>query len=361
VHKPDDGKFSSFPTVAGGITRLACARVQAAGIEPDPLVAEAGLTFEQIKDRSARFSVRHQIRFLNLAATALKDELLGFHLALTCDLRELGLLYYVPASSQTLGEGLRRAARYTSMINESLCVQCREGTGLRIIFDYVGVGRYTDRHQIEFCVTILTRLCRHLTRRHLVPTRARIAHRSDRVISKLATFLGSDIEFNAKGDEVAFELAASDMPVLNADPYLNELLIASAEEAMARRSKTGGTFETKVENAIAPLLPHGKPEVSEIARRLGMSQRTLARRLASEGLNFTELMEALRAKLARKYLSDPTLPISEIAWLLGYQEASAFTHAFKRWTGKPPREARLRPEFQGRGQEEVQLRRTQLS
>jgi AraC-like DNA-binding protein len=338
--KLDAANFSSFPTAIGGIARLASARVQAAGINPEPLLEEAGLSVEQIEDRGARLSVQRQIRFLDLAAGAVQDELLGFHLAKTCDLRELGLLYYVAASSPTLGEGLRRLARYTSISNEGLSVQYFEGRKVRILVDYVGVPRHSDRHQIEFCLTILMRLCRHLTHSRLVPTRVRIAHRRDRALSKLAAFLGSEIEFNAECDEVAFDGAITAMPLVSADPYLNELLIAFCEEAMSRRQKTRGTFESKVENAVAPLLPHGRVGVGEIARRLGVSHRTLARQLASEGLTFTGLLETLRLELARTYLSDPALPISQIAWLLGYREVSAFTHAFKRWTGKTPSEMR---------------------
>jgi AraC-like DNA-binding protein len=342
MHKLDSRHFDSFPTAMGILTRLACARVQAAGIKPEPLLTEAGLPLEQVKDRSARLSVRHQIKFLNLASRALRDELLGFHIAEASDVRELGFLYYVPASSPTLGEGLRRAARYTSMVNEGLSIEYRDGEDIRIIFDYVSVPRHSDRHQIEACLTILIRLCRHLTRRHLTPTRVKIAHRGGPAISKVAAFLGSEIESNARSDEVVFAAAVRDVPIVSADPYLNEFLISSAEQAMARRSRTCSSLASKVENAMAPLLPHRRAGVGEIARELGMSQRTLARQLAVEGLTFTELLESLREDLARKYLSDPALPISEIAWLLGYQEVSAFTHAFKRWTGKPPREARVR-------------------
>jgi AraC-like DNA-binding protein len=338
--KLDAANFSSLPTAIGSIARLANARVQAAGINPEPLLEEAGLTVEQIEDRGTRLSVQRQIRFLDLAAGALQDELLGFHLAQTCDLRELGLLYYVAASSQTLGEGLRRLARYTSISNEGLCVQYFEGKRVKIIVDYVGVPRHSDRHQIEFCLTILMRLCRHLTQSRLVPTRVKIAHRRDRALSKLAAFLGNDIEFNAERDEVTFDGVITGMPLVSADPYLNELLISFCEEAMSRRRKARGTFESKVENAVAPLLPHGRVGVGEIARRLGMSNRTFARQLASEGLTFTGLLETLRVELARTYLSDPALPISQIAWLLGYREVSAFTHAFKRWTGKTPSEMR---------------------
>jgi AraC-like DNA-binding protein len=70
----------------------------------------------------------------------------------------------------------------------------------------------------------------------------------------------------------------------------------------------------------------------------------LARRLAAEGLTFTDLLEALRGDLARRHLADEGLTISQVAWLLGYQEISAFTHAFKRWTGMTPSEARARHE-----------------
>jgi AraC-like DNA-binding protein len=76
-----------------------------------------------------------------------------------------------------------------------------------------------------------------------------------------------------------------------------------------------------------------------------MSQRTLARRLSSDGLTFSGIVDELKADLANRYLRDEDLAISEIAWLLGYSEVSAFTHAFKRWTGKTPREMRSQGEF----------------
>jgi AraC-like DNA-binding protein len=92
-----------------------------------------------------------------------------------------------------------------------------------------------------------------------------------------------------------------------------------------------------------PLLPHGKAHADEIAKRLGLSQRTFARRLSSEGLTFSGLLERLRLELANRYLLDRNLTISQIAWLLGYQEVSGFSHAFKRWSGKTPRAARTGP------------------
>jgi AraC-like DNA-binding protein len=89
-----------------------------------------------------------------------------------------------------------------------------------------------------------------------------------------------------------------------------------------------------------PLLPHGKARVDEIARRLGVSQRTLARRLSMEQMSFSAVLERLKIDLADRYLADDGLSISQVAWLLGYQEVSSFTHAFKRWTSKTPRQVR---------------------
>jgi AraC-like DNA-binding protein len=344
VSDVDTKRLGTVPTAAGMIARLAYARVREAGIELDSLLKKAALTEQQITDRGARFAVNRQIRFLNLAASALQDEFLGYHLAQQLlDLRELGMLFYVAASSETLGDALQRMARYSSTVNEGLSLKCIAGEEIRFVYQYVGVVRYLDRHQIEFFMTLLIRLCRHLTGLRLAPSRARIMHRrSNPAGSELAAYFGGKITFGASADELIFVGNIKDIKVTSADPYLNELLVANCEQALSHRCANKGTFRVAVENAIVPLLPHGKVRASEIATRLGLSQRTSARRLALEGVTFSEVLESLRGDLAKQYLSDADLSISRIAWLLGYQEVSAFTHAFKRWTGKTPREARAR-------------------
>jgi AraC-like DNA-binding protein len=272
----------------------------------------------------------------------LGDRFLGFHLAQSPDLRGLGLLFYIAASSDTLGEALERAARYSSIVNEGVSLHCRRGRDIRIVFEYVGVARHLDRHQIEFLMTALIRLCRQLTGVQLMPSHVRIAHRRlGGEDSQLASYFGSNIVFGAKIDELTFA-RAEDLPVTSADPYLNALLVANCEQALSHRRLPPRSYRLTVANAIAPLLPHGEVRASHIAARLGLSQRTLARRLAMESATFSQVLQNLRSDLARQYLSDPQLSVSRVAWLLGYQEVSAFTHAFKRWSGKAPREARAK-------------------
>jgi len=149
----------------GGVTRLAYARARQAGVAVEPLLAKAGLTEGQLLDRLARIKVRNQIDFLELVAQAVGDAFLGFHLAQGCDPRALGLLYYVAASSRTMGDAWRRGARYTTVVNEGLSLRFVDGPQVRLVFDYVGVPRHIDRHQIEFSMTALMRVCRQLTAR----------------------------------------------------------------------------------------------------------------------------------------------------------------------------------------------------
>jgi AraC-like DNA-binding protein len=340
VRDSNGNDLDTFPSAMGIITRLACGRARQEGVEVELLLRKAGLRHQQIDDPCARLAVKSQIRFLELAATTLKDEYLGFHLAQKFDLRMGGLFYYVLASSDTLGEALQRGVRYSAIVNEGITLRLRDGKGIRINFEYAGVARHSDRHQIEFSMVTLVRICRQLTNRHVRPSSVSFTHRRKDDASELRTFFGGDVTFGAAVDELAFPTSIQQMMVVDADPYLNDLLIKYCEQALTARSTKQSSFGLNVENVIALHLPHGKARVGEIARKLGVSQRTLARRLSSEGLTFANVLQRLKSDLAKRHLADETLSISEIAWLLGYQDVSAFTHAFKRWTGIAPRAVR---------------------
>ena len=333
-------RLAALPTATGGIARLAYGRALETGIDLRLLLKRAGLTVQQIKDSRLRLTVDRQIEFLDLVAKALRDEFLGFRLAQLPDLRELGLLYYVAASSETLGDALQRAARYSSIVNEGLSLKYFKTKEARVIFEYVGVARHSDRHQLEFLMTLLIRICRQLTGIRVTPSSVRIKHRrSNPRRSILAPYFGPNITFGARTDELVFAEKVKGLSIRSADRYLNELLVTNCEHALAHR-RPDGAFRTAVENAIVPLLPHGKVYASQIATRLGLGARTCARRLAAEGVTFSELLQKLRRDLAGQYLSDADLSISRIAWLLGYHETSAFTHAFRRWYGRTPRQMR---------------------
>jgi AraC-like DNA-binding protein len=334
---PARASTERLPVASGGMSRLAYRHARAAGIDLEAELLKAGLTRAQINNPREPIKVRDQIKFLNLAASALDDDFLGFHLAQECDLREIGLLYYVLASSEVLIEALQRGVRYSKIVNEGVSQTCIDGKSIGLSFDYVGVSRHLDRHQIEFWITALVRTCRQLTGFRVVPERIRLVHHRT-AKSDLAEIFGENIEFGASVDDIVFPVSIRNSRVVSADPYLNNLLTSYCEEALVHRRKKPGSFQSAVENAIAPLLPHGKATAADVARQLGLSQRTFARRLSSEGLTFSELLENLRSDLASRYLLEGHMGVSEVAWLLGYREVGSFSHAFRRWTGKTPRE-----------------------
>ena len=150
-----------------------------------------------------------------------------------------------------LHEALQRVARYSTTVNDGISLKCSERNDVAVLFRYVGVARHSDRHQIEFWMTVLTRACRELTGRRLLPLRVQMTHRREGDCSELNRFFGCDVELGAAVDEVAFAPAIKDLRVVGADPYLNNLLVAYCEEALARRPTISGDLRSGVENAIA--------------------------------------------------------------------------------------------------------------
>ena len=333
--------FSSIPSATGGIARLACARLDQMGKDPTVILSKVGLTPEEARDPTIRLEVRTEIKLLELAAKEVQDEWLGFHLARSFDLREIGLVYYVMASSDKLADALRNAERYSHINNEGVRLRFRLQDGTAVIaLDYANVDRHADRHQTEFWLVTLVRICSQLTDGRMSPLRVKTRHFRNGMPAEFRAFFGIDIEFGANADEIWFPRPIALLFVAGRDEYLNELLRRHAEEALARKPLEPLTLRSKAEDILPKLLPHGKATASEVARQLGMSSRTFSRKLGEEGTSFAEILDQLRAALAKRYLHDEALPVSEIAWLLGYQENSSLTHAFKRWTGMTPRRFR---------------------
>ena len=127
-------------------------------------------------------------------------------------------------------------------------------------------------------------------------------HHRTRMPSEFKTLFGSHVAFACEADEIVYPGSIARTPCTNADPYLNALLVRYCEEAVTQRRKRSTTWQLKVENAIIPLLPHGQARIGKVAAELGVSRRTLGRRLAWEGLSFRKVLDNLRFDLAKRYL-----------------------------------------------------------
>ena len=338
-------KELDVPTAAGLASRLALAHLERRGIDPAPLLARTGLSASALASRK-RIGAPAQIDFLEQASRATKDDWIGFTLAAGFDLRELGLLYYVAASSRRLGDALWRVERYVHAGNEALVLRIDKGAVCSISLSYSGAARYLDRHQMEFFALVILRLCRQLAGGKIVPLGASFVHHRSGDLRPAERFLGCEARFGGYRDELTLDASVTELPLVGDDPFLNELMVKHCEEAIAARWANVSPFRIVVENTIAPLLPHAEARAKTIAHRLGLSERTFARRLTAEGLNFGEILDHLRRDLALRYL-EQGLQASQIAWLLGFHQPSSFSHACRRWTGKTPSQHRR---IQARGE-----------
>jgi AraC-like DNA-binding protein len=334
--------MASLVTANGGIARAAHLRALNANIDVNSSLKKAGLTSSQLRKPDVRLAVRSQIKFLNAISEQLDDDFLGIHLAQTVDLRELGLTYYALASSENFQDALKRLARYSAIHNEGVRIDVSIGRRIAISFEYVGISRAGDRHQIEFFVAILVRLCRRLTGKNLSPLGVRLAHRRTATPVDLRTFFGCAVEFGAPVDQVTYAGDIKSAVLPNADPFLNRLLQGYCDEILSHRGTKSNNWRVSVENAMAPLLPHGEATIENVAQRLGVGRRTLARRLSQERASFADVLQELRRAMADQLFREPQMSIAEVAWLLGYRDSSAFSHAYKRWTGRSPRAVRAK-------------------
>jgi AraC-like DNA-binding protein len=342
MSQPALKKIAALRRCGGLLSRLAYERGQKAGIDVEVLLREARLTPREIKNDDIRFGVQNQIKFVESVANATSDRLLGLHLASLYDLREIGLLYYVIASADTLLGSLRRVARYSAVANDGVDLKIINGNLLRVRLHYSGVARHSDVHQIEFWIGSLVRICGNLIGANFKPIQIQIMHDRREQVPEMEKLLGCAVKSGADFDELIFPGKSGAYPIVAADPYLDRLCVRLCEETLGHREKKTSPLKVRVENAIATLLPHHEMSIGAVAAQLGMSTRTLSRRLASEGHSFSGIIDGFRRALARRYLAESEMSISEIAWLLGYSEVANFTHAFHRWTGTNPRTERAK-------------------
>ncbi len=335
----DPGSASS-PLADATLARLACRHLLARGRPARALLREAGLP-PSVMDQPETVGAMQQASFLELAARDLGDDLLGFHLAETVDGRVFGPFFHLLASCTDLGEALARQARYLATVNRALRCQMSGGAApasapVALDLALEGVDRALAGQEMTFWVTFLVQMARTLTTLNLVPVRVAFVHAPPAGTGEMAEYFRREPVFGAPADGVAFDPQVLALPLMRSDPYLNAFLTEFHEDRLAREVSASPALTARIGDVLAPLLAQGEARLLTVAGEFGMSARTLGRRLAEEGVTFRVVLDRLRADLGTRYVRDTTMPLSQVAWRLGYKDPSAFIVAFKRWTGKTP-------------------------
>jgi AraC-like DNA-binding protein len=315
------------------------------GLDAVGIAKRAGVDLATIPTPGERIEIDKIDAILRVVIPLVRDPAFGLHAARCWHPSELGVLGYAWLSSSTLRTGLERAVRYSRLLGERGKTEIeRTGQGLKVRFEanrgnpaVVPVAGVL----VDIVLAILLDLCRMNAGAALRPVAATLRRRKPDPADAYGRFFGCPVQFDA--GENTFVLSAKDADRLlpSANRQLAAVFDKMLTEELARLDKSDVVSRCRA--AVLEHLSSGEGTAEDTAKQLHMSPRTLQRKLAEAKTTYLQLIEDTRKDLALRYIEDPRRSITDITFSLGFSQPSAFTRAFKRWTGLSPSEYRSRP------------------
>ena len=268
-------------------------------------------------------------------AEKLNDPSLGLTLAKLLARGSYGVAEFLIRSVPTLRMAFENVVRFSGLIApDQTFAFVEEGDEAQVhnapTLDKTGLGRHLN----EYTTAIHADVIRSIAGACLV--RAWFINPAPASTRGLVNALGTErLAFNQPTNGCAIERKSLELPVKNGDPALYGFLEEQALAALSARPKSDDLVD-QLRAQIRDALKQGEPNVERLAIRMELSARTLQRRLSALGTSFQDVLDGVRFDLARAFLSDDRLDVSQVAYLLGYSELRAFDRAFKRWAGMAP-------------------------
>jgi AraC-like DNA-binding protein len=310
--------------------------VAAHGRDPSALADRFGLPAEAAEQEEIDLAPSLVNDLLEAAAEMLGEPFLALRLPAELPLRRYGLAELAARASSTLRDSLLQTARYASLVHPQLVFELVEGADeARWVQRTPGHVRGVGRHAHEYGLAYVLTLARAATGQQVLPLRVWFAHPRPRALGPLHRFFATqELSFGEVDSGFALPRALVDAPLVTSDPRLLATATSLADAALRQRPRSH-ELAPRVAAHLRDSLP-GQASAEGVSRALHMSARTLQRRLEGEGTSFSEVLDGTREELARALLLDPTLPLGEIGYRLGFADLASFSRAFRRWTGMPP-------------------------
>ena len=309
-------------------------------LDDNPLVNNAD-EIAVLRERLSQYNANSRMPFtdwwhaLEVIAKLYQKPHIGLEVGTNIQPSHCGVLGYLSLSCEYLAEALQRFERFQRLLydgNEAFT----HAEGNLVTFSWPFDYGYSTRESDETLISSMASYVRMLVGDDaLNPAKIGFVHSAPDDIEPYVKILGCDIEFGCKNTYVSFPVSMLALKVEKADPALRALLDQQAR-ALLDVLPNGDHFEQQLYQFVLRAMQDGKPTIEEVAGYMKISSRTLHRRLEERQLVFKDLLQKTRQQLARQYLKEGRLTLSEIALLLGYSEQSAFTRAFKAWFGETP-------------------------
>lgn len=311
--------------------------VETQGHDPEALLGQPWPV--SLPESAGGVDVERWEQLLQTAAAGLNDPLLPLHVGQTVTGRHLGVVGAVLLASGTVAEALQKLDRYLRLVFDVVAMDIQHGK------DWIDLA-WDDREfsagdlVIETGFAVLVQFYRSIVRGAVNPLLVTFKHASPADIGPYEEFFGCPVRFGQPGAVVRFGNEILALPLKSPDPKLVSLLEQHADRLLAQLPSQAEIVE-RTRRAIASTIDEGEPDINVISAQLGCSTRTLQRRLQEAGANFRNEVHLVRYELAKSYLKDPRLRLVDVALLLGYSEHSAFSRAYKEWSGRTPQESRV--------------------
>ena len=278
---------------------------------------------------------------LEQAAIDCQDPNIGLHIYEELAFSDLGILGYAINSIATVGQALKLHTRYYHLYQSNIEVTLNiTGDLVQLSYRILSQNLSYSRQDSEISCMYSVYLIRKLAQADWRPLAAHFQHAEPEDTSEHKRLICEQLLFNQATNKIIFDKSTLDLAIINA----NEPLANTLEEALRRIDKVTDNSEDslieKVQQSIVASLPEALPSIEDMASTLHLTARTLQRRLSEQGYNYSQLLDATRKSLATHYLTNTSLAATDIAYLLGYSESSAFDRAFKRWCDMTPIEYR---------------------
>lgn len=268
------------------------------------------------------------------------DELLGLKAGLKLDVMSLGILGYAFMSSGKVLDSLRLLLRYSKMLLPSTHISLLEHhSSLVLEARAVQLPRALERFYIDSLFAAIVNNMHILTGHYGTEMHLELMYEAPVEDNLHGEIFGANIQFNANRYALVFDHQTLQIPITSSNLAAEAIFRRECDRLMRSEKHLGIVSEKVKQMLFSARLDF--PTCSTIAERLHMSESTLQRRLADEGVRYQELLDQVRYKLAVEYLQQTQLPVSEISLLLGYSNPANFRRSFKRWSGFKPSELRV--------------------
>jgi AraC-like DNA-binding protein len=259
------------------------------------------------------------------------------------DPRDLGLWGYAAISAPTLGSALENLVGLFDYHQESSLLRLRRGDDglMRLEYRIEAPDIVERRQDAELSLGMFYNVIRECCGTGWAPEEVHFEHPRPQGWQEHERAFSAPIYFSQPGNALLFRPDILDRPMPGRDPRMMTMM-QSCLEGLGRRSEVPASLVDNVRTTIRVMLPDGYPALEHVAQSLRVSTGAIQRELAHKGLVYKNLVEMTRRDLAFMYLRQRQLPLSEIAFLLGYSELSAFSRAVRRWSGTSPRALRLK-------------------